>query len=358
MLKTRYPERTDGGRGTFCCSVAFALLVAVFTVWPSLQAQLPLLHEPRSEVAGKSIAEWSREWWQWGMAIPADGQHPTEIDSEEACHRDQAEREVFFLVGGTLGQSERSCTVPADKPVLISPLNLLAWFPGDCAADDLDSCMVLLSHFMDGTCELHLSVEEETEGGDAPALVLAPSELRKYREEYGPFDFLPATPPPFFGLPPLPDNEPYLGFSDGYFLMLKFEPGEYTLRYGGYLCSLDFGVDITYHLTVVEGSGSPAFVEGPESPPFRRGDVNDDGRVNLSDAVVILQNLFGGAVTLSCDDAADTDDDGDILLTDAIRLLGYLFQNGEAPPPPGVACGEDPTADELRECSASCSPAP
>ncbi|HAK96788.1 MAG TPA: hypothetical protein DCM87_17800 [Planctomycetes bacterium] len=93
---------------------------------------------------------------------------------------------------------------------------------------------------------------------------------------------------------------------------------------------------------------------------FRRGDVNADRKVDISDAITTLSYLFGGATAPSCLDAADANDSGGVDVADAIFVLGYLFREGKMPPPPGpFACGEDPTPDGLG-CGAYtvCDPAP
>ena len=47
-------------------------------------------------------------------------------------------------------------------------------------------------------------------------------------------------------------------------------------------------------------------------------------------------------------DAADADDNGAINLTDAVYTLNFLFLGGtEIPEPAGAECGVDPTEDEL-----------
>jgi hypothetical protein len=89
---------------------------------------------------------------------------------------------------------------------------------------------------------------------------------------------------------------------------------------------------------------------------FRRGDANDDGKVDLSDPVTVLSVKFLGTGRLPCRDAADVNDDGGVDLSDAISLLAFLFLGSYSPAPPGAArCGPDPTGDSLPECeSASC----
>jgi hypothetical protein len=83
---------------------------------------------------------------------------------------------------------------------------------------------------------------------------------------------------------------------------------------------------------------------------FVRGDANEDGRIDLSDAVFVLTYLFLGGRAPECKDAADVDDRGSIEITDAVNLLNHLFLGAAAPRPPHPAEGEDPTDDAL-DCS-------
>ena len=99
--------------------------------------------------------------------------------------------------------------------------------------------------------------------------------------------------------------------------------------------------------------GEPQCVPSPDCFPFRRGDVNDDGKRNVTDAVRLLTHLFAGETRLVCPKAADVDDSGALELTDAVLLLEYLFLHGPEPPLPFLNCGIDPTPDHL-QCFASC----
>lgn len=92
--------------------------------------------------------------------------------------------------------------------------------------------------------------------------------------------------------------------------------------------------------------------EGPAGGVFHRGDSDQNGNVELTDAIQVLGFLFLGSETRvpECRDAADADDNGEIQLTDAVRILGYLFLGGPAPPAPGPTsspCGPDPSEDSL-----------
>lgn len=101
----------------------------------------------------------------------------------------------------------------------------------------------------------------------------------------------------------------------------------------------------------------PTVIEGPlhvavdgDISFFRRGDANDDGRVNISDAVTILGFLFSGAEEPVCHDAADADDSGELELTDAIAILNFLFVGAGEIPAPYPEKGRDPNPDFLPGC--------
>jgi len=95
-------------------------------------------------------------------------------------------------------------------------------------------------------------------------------------------------------------------------------------------------------------SGTRPFTYILPPPEFRRGDANDDNRIDISDARTIVVHLFSGG-SLGCEDAADVDDDEALTVTDAIGLLDYLFRNGPAPPAPHPGAGPDP-GGELIGC--------
>jgi hypothetical protein len=97
-------------------------------------------------------------------------------------------------------------------------------------------------------------------------------------------------------------------------------------------------------LYVVYGNaGSGSLPEGY----FLRGDANQDGTADISDAVSVLGHLFLGEETPPCLDAADANDDGAVDISDAIYLLGFLFLGADQPPAPYPTEGADPTPDTL-----------
>jgi hypothetical protein len=111
---------------------------------------------------------------------------------------------------------------------------------------------------------------------------------------------------------------------------------------------VDDGADGSDFFMTVERE--EAVVKGPS---FVRGDVDLNGRIELTDPVRTLNFLFLGTGVVLCMDAADADDNGRLELTDAVRELNYLFLGtGVIPEPtPSSAnyvasdCGVDPTAE-------------
>ncbi len=104
---------------------------------------------------------------------------------------------------------------------------------------------------------------------------------------------------------------------------------------------VDSNTILKFHLVAEPGEFLPQIT-------FRRGDANDDGQVDLSDPVAILNWQFLGEKEPSCLETADANDDGASDLSDPVFLLYFLFLGGEEPTKPGAAdCGHapDPGAD-------------
>jgi hypothetical protein len=104
----------------------------------------------------------------------------------------------------------------------------------------------------------------------------------------------------------------------------------------------------TVRLTVRDGEGAQATatrlvtLSGPDAGGYQLpGDSNQDGSLDISDAVSLLARLFlGGARPLPCDGPLssggnrrllDVNGDEGVDLTDAVYLLNFLFRSGPAP---------------------------
>ena len=89
----------------------------------------------------------------------------------------------------------------------------------------------------------------------------------------------------------------------------------------------------------------------------RRTLLTGGGRESALRSVAVISEhcfAFTGVSCRSCEDACDGNDDGVLDLGDAVYLLRWLFRGGLIPPPPGpFVFGIDPTEDQL-DCSMPC----
>jgi len=70
-----------------------------------------------------------------------------------------------------------------------------------------------------------------------------------------------------------------------------------------------------------------------------RCDANQDGRVDIADAVSTLERLFTQGESDACRAAEDCDADGSVNVTDALYTIEYRFLGGMSPPQPFPDCG-------------------
>jgi len=122
----------------------------------------------------------------------------------------------------------------------------------------------------------------------------------------------------------------------------------FSLRTGG---PWSFSVTVDDRLECDDQAPDATCAPGGGGLTFRRGDADTNGAVNITDAVRILNVLFLGIGTMTCDDASDSDDNGAVNITDAVRILNVLFLGiGVIPAPGSDTCGADPSDDALNPC--------
>jgi hypothetical protein len=151
------------------------------------------------------------------------------------------------------------------------------------------------------------------------------------------------------------------GFEGGDFLAFDIDPGVGGPGfYVGYVSDLDD--DANQIPASADGASNEVLTITAEAPPppvedFFRGDADGNGRINVNDAVLIIQIAVGNLGSrYNCPDALDANDDGRSNISDAVPVLRWVFQRGARLPAPFLGCGADPTDDDLgcEESSAFC----
>ncbi len=61
------------------------------------------------------------------------------------------------------------------------------------------------------------------------------------------------------------------------------------------------------------------------------GDANDTGTLNISDAVFIINYIFGGGAAPSPEISGDSNCTGSVNISDAVYLINFIFGGGTAP---------------------------
>ena len=82
--------------------------------------------EPGERFEGRTLGDWSAEWWKWAMASPSEV-NPVADLSGEHCATGQ-HGDVWFLAGG-FGSSKirRRCAVPAGRSLFFPAVNMVYW---------------------------------------------------------------------------------------------------------------------------------------------------------------------------------------------------------------------------------------
>ncbi len=135
----------------------------------------------------------------------------------------------------------------------------------------------------------------------------------------------------------------------GRFQFRSIPPGPYSLRLNktGFFPSYQKGYEVEGLDQVTEAPDLFLFPRPTGGEGFRRGYLNEDDLLDITDAIFLLSYLFLGDPQVTCEDAADVNDDSRMDITDPITLLEFLFLGKSVPQAPFIECGLDPSEDDL-----------
>ena len=129
-MRSKGREMKSYTRMAFVAIAGIAIIAGSGMFTPAAaQGNIPAsaVFQPGSVMFGRTYSEWSAEWWQWALSLPADG---SPLFDTADCNTGQS-GPVFFLggkfcpTGGTCDFTnvKRRCTVPVGKAIHFPILN-------------------------------------------------------------------------------------------------------------------------------------------------------------------------------------------------------------------------------------------
>ena len=208
---------------------------------------------PASSPYGQTCGEWSAQWWQWALSIPADRNPLLDPTGQDAAIGQTGN--VWFLAGTAGGTAERAVTVPAGKALFFPILNTV--YVSCCGDPPWDQpytdatttpptpyptfeayIRFTLKSQLDAVVGLACEIDGRAVQDIAAARCQSPSFMVQLPEGN------------LFGIDPGTYGP---SAADGYYLMLApLRPGTHTLHFTGGFTDGSFSLDVTYHLAVAE----------------------------------------------------------------------------------------------------------
>lgn len=234
-------------------NLVVALVVGVFVSAPA-RAGTASVVDPGGTVAGKTVGQWTADWWNWATSAPKGQDALTDTTGANANVNQSGP--VFFVAGqpnDATDPVERSFKVPGGKYLLFPLVNtIVANGPDPLFSDTPSEADAIIGQHVD-VKSLFASID----GQDI-------ANLGSHREK-SPLNFSVT----------MVDNS-VTGFpagtytdanSDGYWLMVKpLSAGDHTLHFGGTLGAIEIApgfstpvlnVDVTDHVSVSGASAVP-----------------------------------------------------------------------------------------------------
>jgi hypothetical protein len=225
---------------SFCvqiCSFMISLLFIVGTILPSVMkssyAANVQVFSADSKPYNLTYGDWTARFWQWLHSIPKPD-NPAVDSTGKNCALKQS-GPVWFLPGTFGGTNQRTCTVPKDKAILLSAINVMCSFA---------------EHHVKTESELRACAKADQDKVTSTVITVDGIPIKPVRLQSSVFN---VTLPDNNALGLKPQTSPAL--SDGYWAFLKpLPPGDHTIHASGSLVdftttgTVNFATDVTYHI--------------------------------------------------------------------------------------------------------------
>jgi hypothetical protein len=230
-------------RNQFLGLLGLSLLSAVLPGFVDCSRAEVVLLPPGATIAGKTIGEWSANWWQWAAALAPPGDPFTDTNGQYAGVNQSGP--VFFLAGSPGGSNRRQFEVPANAYVLV-PLVVSEWSQLELG-------------FSQTAAQIRQAAQEQANNIDSlhasfDGAPISQTSLFTHREVSPDFTFV-AVANNRVGISGVGPSG--IAVADGYFLILgPLTPGIHVLNYGGGASAFGVSVNETDTILVVEPPGA------------------------------------------------------------------------------------------------------
>jgi hypothetical protein len=224
-------------RNQFLGLLGLSLVSAVLLGYVECSRSEVIVLPPGSTVAGKTIAEWSTNWWRWAVALAPPGDPFTDPTGEYASVNQSGA--VFFLAGSPGGSRSRSFTIPSNTyvlmPLLVGEVSQLE-IGFDKTEADVTQAAKNQADLIDS---LHATFD---------GTAIDQGTLFTHREVSPAFGFFAVAG----NLVNVPAGASGIAVADGYFLMLDpLSAGTHLLNYGAGLSLYGIYIDETDTITAI-----------------------------------------------------------------------------------------------------------
>jgi hypothetical protein len=200
---------------------------------------------PSSLLFERNLASWSESWWRWTFSVPAERNPELVLDS--ACDVGQSDS-VFFVPSYESTTFQRTCRVPAGKPVLVPLAVIINDYPCPDPAFEPAPGQSLEAFLTAGAKAYNDLVQGLQVTVDGEAIDVAPhrhtSRLFQFTANRSLVGILPDT---------CLQSSRQPGVSDGWWLALRLAPGPHVVH----VLATDPAanrVDQTYRLNAARGT--------------------------------------------------------------------------------------------------------
>ncbi len=212
-------------------------MLVSFTTLPAGATKSLNIFSPDEKPYGLAYEDHIKNFWNWVISLPKD-QNPWPDPTGKNCANEQLglNSSVFYLSGNGGGVSERTCTVPAGKGLLI-PVLVVEISDKEAPGASPAELEQIAKKDQDSVASMYLRINDKEYNID---------EISKYRKSAGPFTVI-FPEDPIFGATPGEST----AAADGHYIITEpLSKGEqYTVHYKSSLSEPNFAQDIKYNIT-------------------------------------------------------------------------------------------------------------